>query len=159
MAALTYRRYANITVWYFFACILLVPYGQQTVQGIRAVPRRDNWGGGGGGGRVHIHIFVFCATDFFWKWLFLRYVNMNIWISTPQLSRLVTALQSIQSFVSSYMCNSGIFWVKNDWTEGTKWILYTHTCLCNWAPSCSRSFRLLNELLTLYHTTIWSMRQ
>jgi hypothetical protein len=36
-----------------------------------------------GGGGVRIHIFVFCPTDFFWKRLFLRYVNINIWICTP----------------------------------------------------------------------------
>ena len=55
---------------------------------LHAVPRHDNWG-------VHIHIFVFCPTDFFWKQLFLRYVNMNIWIyPPPQLSRLVAALSA-----------------------------------------------------------------
>ena len=34
---------------------------------------------------MNIHIFVFCPTDFFCtcKWLFLWYVNMNIWIYTP----------------------------------------------------------------------------
>jgi hypothetical protein len=51
--------------------------------GCRAVTRHDiimirftklNSGG------VHIHIFMFCPTDFFWKRLFLWYVNMNIWI-------------------------------------------------------------------------------
>jgi hypothetical protein len=43
-------------------------------------PKLDAIKGGGGG--LHIHIFVFCPIDFFWKRLFLRYVNMNI-CTTP----------------------------------------------------------------------------
>ena len=35
----------------------------------------------GGGG--HINIFVFCVINFFWNRLFLRSVNMNIWIWPP----------------------------------------------------------------------------
>jgi hypothetical protein len=59
----------------------------QVCLGSRAVPSTIIGG-------VYIHIFVFCPMDFFWERLFLRYVNMNIWIYTPppQLSHLGTTL-------------------------------------------------------------------
>jgi hypothetical protein len=61
---------ANSMGYYILLC--LMPY-YFTRQGRWT----DNWGG------VHIHIFMFCPTGFFWKQMFLGYVNINIWIYTP----------------------------------------------------------------------------
>ena len=32
------------------------------------------------------HIFTFSITTFFWNWLFLRSVNVNIWVLIPHLT-------------------------------------------------------------------------
>lgn len=51
---------------------------------------------------MHIHIFVLCPTDFFWKRLFLRYVNMNIWICTSPITRLDPSMRAFRSWPLPY---------------------------------------------------------
>ena len=87
--------------------------------------------GAGGGRGVHIHIFVFCPADFFWKRLFLRYVNMNIWIYTPQWSRLATALH-----VASVI-------VAESRNIATEFIAFTNRTICQFGTFWRTCFRIL----------------
>ena len=61
-----------------------------------------NWSVNGGGGGVNIHIFAFCPTIFFgisghYSWFQKKFVgqNANIWICTPPINALATALHAM----------------------------------------------------------------
>ena len=78
---------------------------------------------------MYVHIFVFCPTDFFWKRLFLRYVNMNIWIYTPPpiiASSYGPVWKLFYDTRTSHVRTSK--WLENDRRKGAWKACHRRTC-------------------------------